>query len=972
MNQRLPIRETAAHRGRAILRNPVPLPVPSPSPASKAISKPEPSPRRGQTLGLGLVLLLASAGPITGRCAEPSGVPAPSLVPVELRTEYRGDPTGVETPAPRLSWELTPAQDGLRGLRQTAFRILVASAADRLEPGRADLWDSGEVSGPATFLVEYAGRPLPPLQACHWRVRARDQEGVWSDWSAPARWTMGRMGVWSPAARWIGTGESFRRGAGSPPPDNAPPDPWFRKVIVLDAPPARVTACVASVGFHELWVNGRKVGDAVLSPGATDNSKRARYLQYEIADRLRPGTNVIGLWLGTGWSIYPKFATADKPRAPIVLGQFDFVDARGTNWSLVTDGSWRTHPSPNRLLGVWDFMHFGGERYDAGLERPDWCEASHDDSGWRSAVEYRPNLVVSADPAEPNRERLLGWRSARSIQEVEPGVWRIDMGGNFAGTFRARVEGRPGDVLEFQFSEQPGRAMTHRIRSGYVVGASGEGEFRNRFNYSVGRWVTLRGLRRKPSLTAFEGRVVRTDYTAASRFGCTDPVLSQIYRTTLETFENLTLGGYVVDCPQRERMGYGGDAHATTTTGLANYHLGAFYTKWAEDWRDAQGRGSSWGPETEGGAAAGEPGNLPYTAPTYWGGGGPAWSGFVVHLAHEMWRSYGDRRICRDMLPTIRGWLEFLETRQQDNLLRRWGGEWDFLGDWLWPGAKGVNGDTPETLFFNNAYWVYNLRTAAEIASVVGESALAERWRARADEVGRAVHARFYDPARHTYANGGQAYLAIALVAGVPPPGLREGVWRQLEDEILVRRQGHIHAGITGGAFLFKLLMESRRNDLIYTMVRQEGYPGWADMLKQGATTFWESWENNPDLSYLHSSYLYVGAWFIHGILGIQPIEPGYSRFRVHPGPVDQPELGQAAGTFHSPHGPIDVQWLRSGRRFHLEVTVPPNTTAEIDVPARAADAIEPVPGTRILGFDNGRVRLEVGSGRYAFSSERE
>lgn len=138
---------------------------------------------------------------------------------------------------------------------------------------------------------------------------------------------------------------------------------------------------------------------------------------------------------------------------------------------------------------------------------------------------------------------------------------------------------------------------------------------------------------------------------------------------TLWTFENLTVGGYVVDCPQRERMGYGGDAHATTTTGLSNYKLGAFYTKWSEDWRDVQGK----------------TGDLPYTAPTYFGGGGPAWSGY--------YQRYGDKRILEQNLPTIERWLTFLETKAKGNLLRRWGGRWDFLGDWLWPGAPPVTVD---------------------------------------------------------------------------------------------------------------------------------------------------------------------------------------------------------------------------------------------------------------------------------------
>lgn len=432
---------------------------------------------------------------------------------------------------------------------------------------------------------------------------------------------------------------------------------------------------------------------------------------------------------------------------------------------------------------------------------------------------------------------------------------------------------------------------------------------------------------------------------------------------TLWTFENLTVGGYVVDCPQRERMGYGGDAHATTTTGLSNYKLGAFYTKWSEDWRDVQGK----------------TGDLPYTAPTYFGGGGPAWSGY--------YQRYGDKRILEQNLPTIERWLTFLETKAKGNLLRRWGGRWDFLGDWLWPGAPpvtvdagdgtslssrlykhqivaqrhlrrwaerleilddwfwqgpdGINGDTRETLFFNNCYWLYDLRTSAQIATVLGKSSQAAAWNQRADDVRRVVHARFFNAADNSYVNGSQAYLAIALLADVPPAELRPAVWKRLEDEILNVRKGHIHAGITGGAFLFKTLMEAHRDDLLFAMVGKDDYPSWGYMLKQGATTFWEDWEGSPKRSRLHSSYLYVGAWFIQGILGIQPDPkaPGFKHFVIRPAPLD---LTWAKGHYDSLYGRIESNWRREAGRFTLEVTIPPNTTATVILPGSAGVTVQP------------------------------
>ncbi|MBL9136115.1 MAG: family 78 glycoside hydrolase catalytic domain [Verrucomicrobiales bacterium] len=900
--------------------------------------------------------------------------------PTHLRCEYREDPLGVDHPAPRLSWWWSSGGDVRRGERLDAYHVLVATDSARLQPGSADLWDSGVVESADSVGVAYAGRPLTARQVCLWRVRVRDSRGKWSAWSETGRWTMGWLDseAVSAGAEWIGTGESFQRGNGTPPPDTAPPDPWFRKTVVLGQRVKRATAFVASIGYHELWINGRKVGDGVLAPSVTDHTKRARYVAYEIGDYLRRGTNGIGIWLGTGWSIFPKFDMPDRPKAPLVKARVDIDFADGGNVAVVTDGSWRTRASSRQLLGVWDFTQFGGEWVDGHRELEKWSDSVEGTSGWRPVRTYAPKLELSSDLVEANR--LQTEVRPVALEQPQPGVYRYDMGKNFAGFIELRIRGEPGDRVEMQFSEQAGRPMTHRLRSVYVVGPEGRGTFRNRFNYGIGRWITVTGLRRAPTLGDLRGWLVRSDYGRASSFDCSVDLFRRIYDTTLWTFENLSLGGYLVDCPHRERMGYGGDAHASTTTGLMNFHLGALYTKWAQDWRDSQGRGASWGTGAAEASGSLEEGNLPYTAPTYWGGGGPGWCGYCVHLPWELWTHYGDRRALSDNFEMIRRWLAFLETKQRGDLLRRWGGEWDFLGDWLWPGATGVNGDTRETLFFNNCYWIYNLQTASRIATVLGQSDFAAAWERRAEVVRRAVHAEFYRPDEASYVDGSQAYLAIALVAQVPPAAERPRVWRRLETEILEKRQGHIHAGITGGAFLFKALLEGGRDDLIYEMVRKETYPSWGDMLRRGATAWWESWEDNPDLSYLHSSYLYVGSWFIRGVLGIRP-DPehaGFEHFEVRPGPLGRADLTWARGHYESVRGRIEVSWRRTETTFELDVTVPPTSRATVFLPARP-DAVvreggRPLSaggssdgGVVVRGRDGDRVRLEVGAGRYRF-----
>jgi alpha-L-rhamnosidase len=923
---------------------------------------------------LGVVL----AGPSYGR-EEPA---AASVDVADLRCEYLKDPLGIDVAQPRLSWRLTAKGAAARGLRQTAYRILVGSSPQRLAKDEGDLWDSGEVASSQSVHVVYAGRPLASRVPCFWKVRVRDQAGAPSAWSEPACWSMGLLEPRDWEAKWIGTDAVHVRRRGWPIPDNTMPDPWFRKQFTLDAAPARAMLYVASIGYHEVYVNGRKVGNTVLAPCATNHKKRARYCTYDIAKYLQAGKNVLGLWLGTSWSIFPPYKSDDKPASPLVLAQAELELPGARRLCIATDATWRTHPSPNTLLGVWDFMHYGGERYDANLDLPDWCATGLDDSAWKPATVFSPRLTLSAQMVEPNRrEKLI---RPIAIYEWSAGVYRVDMGVNFAGFVEIDVHGKPGEQIDFQFSESADLDMTHGLHSAYVLGKTGKGTFCNRFNYSVGRWIAIKGLDAKPALADVRGWLVRTDYRRAADFESSSKLLNDIYRTTLWTFENLSLGGYVVDCPHRERMGYGGDAHATTETALDSYHLGAFYTKWAEDWRDVQGSASSWGigvkPGQSGSGGAAEEGNLPYTAPTYWGGGGPGWSGYCVTLPWLVYRQYGDVRILRQSFPTIRRWLDFLESKSSHDMLVRWGGQWDFLGDWLWPGAKGVNGDTPETLFFNNCYWIYNLQTAARIADVLGETRAAAHYRQRAQSVRRAVHAKFFRPQDASYVDGSQAYLSIALLVDLPPEELRPAVWKRLEDEILVRRDGHIHAGITGGYFVIKNLVDGGRDDLVLAMASKNDYPGWGNMLRQCATTFWESWEG--DNSLLHSSYLHLGLWFVEGLGGIRPdpAHGGFQSFVIRPG---VPEKGKADLTwvrtaYESLYGPITSQWCIHGKDLRMSVTVPPNSTATLLLPAKDAASIRESgrsvsqsPGVKSAGVQNGRAVLLLESGSYRFEAER-
>src|SRR5690625_5700459 len=124
-----------------------------------------------------------------------------------------------------------------------------------------------------------------------------------------------------------------------------------------------------------------------------------------------------------------------------------------------------------------------------------------------------------------------------------------------------------------------------------------------------------------------------------------------------------------------------------------------------------------------------------------------------------MYEHYGDEQILYDNFHLIKNWLSFLDTHVEDNLPKRFGGTWDFLGDWLWPNAtaEGMNNDSDETLCLNNSYRVFNLRTAAKIARILDEKEGADKWEKQEEASSEAIHKTFYDSKKVIYSIGSMA-----------------------------------------------------------------------------------------------------------------------------------------------------------------------------------------------------------------------
>ena len=873
-----------------------------------------------------------------------------TIRPIRLRCEYLRDPLGLDVVAPRLSWVL---ESGQRGQKQTAYRVLVASAAELLAKDDGDLWDSGRVESDRTIQVEYAGKSLVSRMRCCWKVRVWDRNGRASAWSEPACWSMGLLAPSDWQAQWIGY-----RDPASPPVERS--EPWLRKAVIIAARARQATAYVCSIGYHELYVNGHRIGDAMFSPAVSQLDRRALYVTYDITEYMVEGRNVIGLWLGNGWFRHAQPGLSNQP--PSVMAQIEWLRPDGALERIVTDQTWKAHPSP------WSVTGLLAESYDATREVEGWCGAGFDDGSWRAATMVSaPPVILSAQKVQPNR--VADSIHPVAISEPSPGVYEIDMGRNYVGHFELRIRAARGDRIEMEMNEVElgsGRKQGFGQHDVYIAkGVDGE-TFRHRFDYRAFRYVTVRGLRRPPVLDDARGFLIHADLGHTATFECSNALFNRIQRTVDWTYRCVSMGGNIVDCPHRERLGYGAEGQTTMLTAMTHSDAAAMFTHWLEVWRDIQ-----------------DPvrGMLPHTAPGNRDEGSPGWGGICVTLPWQLYLRYGDRRILEQSYPSIRKWIDFLDSESEGDLLRHYGDEsLGFYADWVAPGrqigGRWTNAVPKECdLFFNNCYFIHNIAIAGEIARVLGKEEDARRYDEEARKKRRAVHAAYYDVLREVYVNGEQAYQAISLWAGVIPDGQRAQLSNLLALLIVEGQKGHLNTGVLGTFFLLECLLQENRNDLIFQMVNQRTFPGWGWLLDQGATTIGEQWGGLA--SQIHSSFLSINSWFIEGIGGIRmdPDGPGYERITIRPAVVG--DLTWANTSYDSIRGPIVSRWTIADGRFELEVEVPANTTATVHVPACGVEAVREggrpaatAEGVASARLEGDRAVFEIGSGRYHFETE--
>jgi alpha-L-rhamnosidase len=870
------------------------------------------------------------------------------LAVTELRCEGLAEAPQIDTVAPRFSWRLATSA---RDVRQIAWQLRVAEVDAAGRPLGPTI-ESARVASDETQWVECPGFTAQRRRTYAWQVRVWDNHGGASPWSRPRVFGTGLLGEEWPAD-WIGDGRTVKRG-------ETMPARYLRGTFRLAQPPVRARLFVSAFGLVEPRVNGRAVTSDLFVPGWPDYRQRLFYVAYDVTALLRRGENAWGAVLGDGWysgTLLPLHQYGPEPRFSAFL---DLTAADGTVTTVTTGKDWRWAEGPIRMNSIYQ-----GETYDARRADERWCTVGG--TGWRwRPVSVRIAMRVYQQPTarlSPPVRRIETLRPV-SRRQVRPGVFLYDFGQNMVGWVRLKVKapaGRPITVRHAEMLDADGNLYTTNLRGAaatarYIAKGGATETWEPRFTYFGFRYVELSGVER-PAADAIEGVVVHTDLPRTGTFRCSDPWLNKLYRNTLWGQKGNFLE-LPTDCPQRdERLGWSGDTQVFCNTALYNMAAGPFYRQWLYALRDSfrDGPGGGFGD----------------TAPsTGHGHGSAGWAEAGVIVPWVTWLHTGDRRMLAENLPAIQHAIELMANESPDGI-RRSPEAW---GDWLSPGFDLFKAP-PSYALIATAYFAHAADLAARIAALVGRPELAARNRALRDRV-RAAFRREY-VARDGRIDGDvQTSYLLALAFDLVLPGQRARTAAHLL-RTFAEKDNHLSTGFLGTPLIMPVLTALGCTDLAYTVLGQKTFPGWLFSVKNGATTIWERWDSwTPEQgfnrhgmnSFNHYAYGCVVEWFYDTIVGLRPREdaPGWKQFRIAPTPGGG--LTTAAATLQTPHGTAASAWKIAGGQMRLTVRIPPNTQADVELPAVTARGItlDGAPLRRTSRSGN-RTVVRLGAGDYTF-----
>jgi alpha-L-rhamnosidase len=857
--------------------------------------------------------------------------------------------------SPQFSWQLNSNK---RNVLQTAYEIKVLS-------GKWVVWDPGKIVSDQSVHIPYAGSPLQSGRKYSWKVRVWDNGGNVSAWSAPAFFQMGLLNKSDWKAKWIEPGFTE---------DSPHVSPVFRKQFSLNKKLVSATAYITSHGLYEAHINGKRVGDAYLTPGWTSYNKRLQYQAYDVTDLLKDGQNVIGVVLGNGWyrgtlawggnkDIYGKDAA--------LLFQLNVTYSDGSEATIISDDNWKSSTGAIRYAEIYN-----GETIDARKEKTGWLLPAYNDKNW-SGVKVADfsldNLIATINEPVKKHETFKSVK----IFTTPKGEKVIDFGQNLVGWVVLKVKGNAGDTVTISHAEvldKEGNFYTANLRAAkaqdhYILKGGGEETFEPHFTWHGFRYVKLEGYPGELKPEDFTAVTLYSDMKQTGTFTSSNPLINQLQHN-IQWGQKGNFLDVPTDCPQRdERLGWTGDAQVFSRTASFNMNVNNFFDKWMKD------------------VAADQlpNGSVPFVIPNVLGNGAAGsagWSDVATIVPWNMYLAYGDKKILQDQYPSMKAWVEYIHHQSRNDL---WNTGFDF-GDWLFYRPEDDNDGraaVTDKYLIAQCFYAHSTQLLINAAKVLNKEEDVKTYSELLQKIKDAFLKEYVTP-NGRLVSGTQTAYVLALNFDMLPDSLRAQAAARLAENIK-SYNNHLTTGFLGTPYLCEVLTRFGYDSVAYKLLLQDTYPSWLYPVKMGATTIWERWDGEkPDStfetpgmnSFNHYAYGAIGDWMYRKMVGIDTYEDGVGYKHIKIKPHIGGDFTFASASLDTYYGKVSNNWKVEKDSLVMDVEIPANTTATVYIPAKDLGSIKEsgknlpqINGLKVMGKEDNYVVVEVGSGVYHFAA---
>ncbi len=661
-------------------------------------------------------------------------------------------------------------------------------------------------------------------------------------------------------AKWI-TRDAWERWGYTDDPWENPPAPYIAKTFTLKDDVKRVTMAVCGLGQAAYYLNGVRIPDSLLPTLPFCPTKTVVYTVHDITALVCAGKNRIGALLGNNG--YNDIGVSRMRSSLKLICQIDIEYCSGEKETIVSDTSWRTHPSP-----VVFSLRRTGEKHDGRLRIAGWCAPDFDDSQWDNArLCQHPGGKYRKAVSPPVRVR----KTVRPVQ-LRRDLW--DCGINAAGWVRVQVKGKRGDEIAIHYAErlrEDGTADFTTVYNGIVpsmchtdrfVLSGDDEEFEQLFGFHGFRYVQVEGSYETIELQAV---YANTHLQSTAEFVCGAPMLNAIHALCVNSLLS-NAHGALTDCPGREQNEWTGDGMLSAETAALGFDSYGMMTEWMYSFQDEQY------------PSGGLPCIIPMKNPQweYNFANGPDWDSALFHIPYYQQKYTGNPALTEQMWENIERGLRYFGTRSESRLLSCGVGDWCSLEDEPCPR------EITDTVYYRIA-----ARMMAELAQATGRDPAP--YAALAAEIRTAFREKYVVAAppeqpelpeqlellEQTGPLGltGETALAAALYGGMLEPEEEAAAAAQL-DRIIRTNGCRLRCGVHGIRMIFDALSENGYAQTVFDTLTNPAFPGYARCVADGLTALPERFDyavpkEGMD-SMNHHFTAQVDVWFYKYLAGIR------------------------------------------------------------------------------------------------------